>query len=78
MIQEQVQGYGLEEYFMTASDKGDWLFNVTYLGKNSKIEPVFLKVTTYTNYGKPNQSETIKVIPLENTNTKETVLTVRI
>ena len=78
MTQEQVQGYGLEEYFMTASDKGDWLFNVTYLDENSKIEPVFLKVTTYTNYGKPNQSETIKVIPLENTNTKETVLTVRI
>jgi len=78
MQEEKVQGYGLEEFFMTASDKGDWLFNVTYLGENSMAEPVFLKVTTYTNYGKPNQKETVKVIPLENTNTKETVLTVRI
>ena len=78
MTQEKTQGYGLEEFFMTASDKGEWLFNVTYFGENTQEEPVFLKVTTYTNYGKPSQKEEIKVIPLQSKNTKQTVLTVRI
>lgn len=74
------EGSGLEEFFLTKEDVGQWLFNVTYLGKikgNNKT-PTYLKVTTYNNYGKANESQEVQVITLDEPSKKKTVLTVNI
>lgn len=80
MAQEMSQGYGLEEFFMTAADKGEWLFNLTYFGTRTGDNnvPTYIKITTYRNFGKPNQTKEVKVIGLHELNKKETVLTVNI
>jgi uncharacterized protein YfaP (DUF2135 family) len=76
MQQEQTLGYGLEEFFMTATDKGEWLFNITYKGKNSgdTAQPTYVKITTISNFGKANQSEQVKVISLQDEGNSQTVL----
>ncbi len=72
ILQEKQQGYGLEEYYLTEDDKGEWKFNVKYYG-NGTEEPTFIKITTYKNFGFPNQSMTINVIRLDKTNVEQTV-----
>lgn len=73
------EGHGLEEFFMTASDRGEWLFNASYVGKKigNMKDPVYLKITTYSNYGKPNQTQEVKVVTLKGKE-KQTVLKVSI
>ncbi|MEP2935151.1 MAG: carboxypeptidase-like regulatory domain-containing protein [Gilvibacter sp.] len=76
MRQEQSLGYGLEEFFMTSSDTGEWLFNLTYFGKNGgdTAKPTYLKITTIHNFGKPNQREHVEVISLLDEGNTQTVL----
>lgn len=77
---EQEQGFGMEEFYMTADDKGEWTFNLDYLGreKEANTRPTYLKVTTYRNYGLPGQTESVKVITLDEINKNENVLKVTI
>lgn len=76
MRQEQSLGYGLEEFFMTSADKGEWLFNLTYYGKNGgdATKPTYLKITTIHDFGKANQSEKVQVITLLDEGNSQTVL----
>lgn len=78
--QEQNSGYGMEEFFITASDKGKWMFNLNYFGKygGKNEEPVYLKVTTYSNFGKPNQTQELQLFTLQEINKKETILKLKI
>ena len=78
--QEQDLGYGLEEFFITESDKGNWLFNVNYLGKRNgqNSTPTYFKVTTYRNYGKKNQTRSVQVFPLYELNKKSTLLKIKV
>ncbi|MEP2935152.1 MAG: carboxypeptidase-like regulatory domain-containing protein [Gilvibacter sp.] len=80
MRQEQALGYGLEEFFMTSSDTGDWLFNLTYFGKNGgdTQKPTYIKVTTIHNFGKSNQSEKVEVISLLDEGNSQTVLSLNL
>jgi tetratricopeptide (TPR) repeat protein len=74
IFEEKEQGYGLEEYFLTSSDIGEWKFNITYYGKTSKSKtPTFIKITTYNNFGFPNQSKTIEVVRLDKKDVEQTV-----
>ena len=77
---EQTLGYGLEEFFMTAQDKGEWLFNMTYKGKRTgdNAAPTYVKVTTYFDFGSPNQRKEVKLIRLEALSKEETVLKVKL
>ncbi|MGB1450908.1 MAG: carboxypeptidase-like regulatory domain-containing protein [Marinirhabdus sp.] len=77
---EQRSGYGMEEYFLTSGDTGQWLFNLRYDGlqAGNGQPPLYVKVTTYTNFGKPNQSKTVKVVPIVNVKKHETILTLKI
>lgn len=79
-IKEASQGYGLEEFFITKKDKGEWLFNITYYGKNTgnNLLPTYLKITVYNHYGKPNQTKTESVKELNDLNKKETILNLKI
>lgn len=80
MNKEKEYGYGLEEFFITSKDKGEWLFNFTYFGKKTgdNSYPTYLKITVFDNYGKENQSEKIKTIYLKLFNKKQTVLKLNI
>lgn len=79
-IKEAAQGYGLEEFFITKKDKGEWLFNITYYGKNTGNNslPTYLKITVYNHYGKPNQTKIESVKELNDLNKKETILKLKI
>ena len=79
-IKETSQGYGLEEFFITKKDKGEWLFNLTYYGKKTgdNSMPSFVKVTVYSNFGKPNQTKKVTVKELNDLNKKESILKLEI
>ena len=77
ILQQHQQGYGLEEFYLTPSDIGEWKFNVTYYGKTSSNKaPTYLKITTYNNFGYPNQTKKIKVVRLDKMNVEQTVSSV--
>jgi hypothetical protein len=77
--QEKQEGYGIEEYFLTNNDVGEWAFNMKYYGNNSKLEPAtFIKITIYKDFGSPNQTKEIKVIKLDKKNKEQTVAQVNI
>ena len=61
---EKKIGYSSKEFFIDDLGAEEWLINITYLG-NKKPEPTFFKVTIYTNWGSPNQSENIHVFNFE-------------
>jgi len=72
--QEKEMGYGLEEFYLRSSDIGEWTFNMKYYGKTSKDDsPTFVKITTYKNFGSPNETKDIKVIRLDKKNIEQTV-----
>lgn len=72
--QQKEFGYGLEEFYLTSSDTGEWVFNMKYYGTNAKEKsPTYIKITVYNNFGSPNQTKKISVIRLEKTNVEETV-----
>jgi len=75
IIKETAQGYGLEEFFITKKDKGEWLFNLTYYGKKTGDNsiPTYLKITVYNNFGRPNQTKKVTVKELSDLNKKETI-----
>ena len=77
ILTEHQQGYGLEEFYLTDSDRGEWKFNVTYYGKTSSDKnPTYLKITTYKNFGYPTQTKSIKVVKLDKKNIEQTVSSV--
>lgn len=80
IIKETAQGYGLEEFFITKKDKGEWLFNLTYYGKKTGDNsiPTYLKITVYNNFGRPNQTKKVTVKELNDLNKKETILKLKI
>lgn len=73
---EKIQGYGLEEFFITSKDKGEWLFNLSYFGKQTSDNtiPTYMKITVFKNFGKPDQSRKVSNLVLHELNKKETVL----
>lgn len=79
IAQQKEQGYGLEEFYLTNSDKGQWTFNMKYYGKMSKDkEPTYIKITIYKNFGTSKEQRTIKVIRLDKKNIEQTVAKVLI
>ena len=80
IIKETAQGYGLEEFFITKKDKGEWLFNLTYYGKKTGDNsiPTYLKITVYNNFGRPNQTKKVTVKALNDLNKKESILKLKI
>ena len=73
---EKMNGYSCEEFLIDSSMPGKWQVNIDYKG-NKKLEPSYLKVTTYYNYGKPSQRKEVNVyrLGLKNVNQKLFTLT---
>jgi hypothetical protein len=79
IAQEKEEGFGLEEYYLTNSDKGQWTFNMKYYGKTSKDKvPTYVKITIYKDFGTSKEERIIKVIRLDKQNIEQTVAKVLI
>lgn len=68
IMDEKLKGYSAEEFLIDGSLAGKWQVNINYLG-NKKLEPTYLKVTTYFNYGLNSQRKETKVFRLALKNT---------
>lgn len=68
---EKMKGYACEEFLVDGSLPGRWQVNVDYKG-NKKLEPTYLKVTSYYNYGTTSQRKEVQVyrLSLRNVNQK--------
>jgi hypothetical protein len=61
---EKTLGYSCEEFFIDNSLLGKWQINIKYKG-NKKLTPTYVKLTIYSNYNTPYQSEIIKLFRLQ-------------
>lgn len=64
LLDEIKRGYSIEAYQIDDAQVGDWIINLNTLYEDSSLNPNYLKYTLYKNYGEPNETKTIKVIPL--------------
>lgn len=79
IAQEKEEGFGLEEYYLTNSDKGQWRFNMKYYGKTSKDKaPTYVKITIYKDFVTSKEEHIIKVVRLDKQNIEQTVAKVLI
>ncbi|WP_299667426.1 hypothetical protein [uncultured Polaribacter sp.] len=73
IIDQKKKGYTSKEILIERLKYGDWLVNFTYLG-NKQYKPTILKVTSYYNWGKPNQRKQINVYEFTIHNVKTQLL----
>ena len=74
ILQQHQQGYGLEEFYLTTSDVGEWKFNMKYYGnKTATKRPTYIKITIYKDFGSQSQTKTIKVVRLSDEDIEQTV-----
>lgn len=66
---EKTVGYSSKEFSIPEISYKDWLINLTYYG-NKTENPTYLKVTTYYDWGRPNQTQKVRVFQLEDTDVK--------
>lgn len=73
IIDQKKKGYTSKEIFIDELVEGNYLVNLTYLG-NKQYKPTVFKITTYYNWGKPNQSKKIDVFDFTKQNKKVQLL----
>ncbi|WGK63910.1 carboxypeptidase-like regulatory domain-containing protein [Croceiramulus getboli] len=73
IYQEKTKGYSSKQFNIVDLEKGSWLVNITYHG-NKKLDPTYLKVTTYTDWGQPQQLRSVQVYRLKETGQKYQLL----
>ncbi|MBT8307563.1 MAG: carboxypeptidase-like regulatory domain-containing protein [Maribacter sp.] len=72
---EKTQGYSSKQFFINEDLGGEWRFNLKYFG-NKSLDPTYLKVTVYFDYGKPSQRKELKVYRLQKENINRHLLTI--
>lgn len=55
--------------------KGKWIMNVKGMSEKLPSIPGFMKIEAYKNYGDPNESKTVKIIPFDQLDKKYTIET---
>ncbi|MEP3210851.1 MAG: VIT domain-containing protein [Maribacter sp.] len=67
MSEDMMDGYGPEEFMLKNAPNGQYKVLIDYYADNvQKISgPTFLKVTMFTNYGRPNEERKITVVRLD-------------
>jgi hypothetical protein len=73
ILDQKKKGYTSKEIFIDTLGKGNWKVNATYLG-NKQYKPTVFKVTSYYNWGRPNQSKKINVFEFTLQNVKMQLL----
>jgi tetratricopeptide (TPR) repeat protein len=71
IVDQKKKGYTSKEIFIDTLKRGNYYVNFTYLG-NKQHKPTVFKITTYYNWGRPNQTKKIEVFDftLQNVKTK--------
>ena len=64
ILDEINKGYNTQEYIIDDAQKGEWIINIQYYGNANMLNPVFLKYTTYRNYGLANETKQVRVLKL--------------
>ena len=73
MIDEVNNGYATEEYIIDDAEAGEWIINIESLTEEARsINPTYLKYTVYKNYGLPSETQTVKVVKLNDCKPKVT------
>ncbi|MCB0461701.1 MAG: carboxypeptidase-like regulatory domain-containing protein [Flavobacteriaceae bacterium] len=73
MMDEINNGYAIEEYIIDDAEPGEWIINIENLtNETNSINPTYLKYTAYKNYGLPNETQTVKVVKLNDCKPKVT------
>lgn len=76
---EKDQDYRLEEFFLTISDSGKWIFNLENLGNiTDSKDSLYFKISVYTNFGTINESIVTKVVKMTELNNSINVLNLKI
>ncbi len=71
--------FGPEEYTLRNARAGDYYVRISYDNAIDKNEsPTFIKMTTFKNFGKPNEMKTVKVIRLNKNSGEEIVAKITI
>nr|WP_299215021.1 VIT domain-containing protein [uncultured Allomuricauda sp.] len=67
MSEDMTEGYGPEEFILKDAPKGEYKISVDYYADNvQKISgPTVLKVTMFTNYGRPNEERKTTIVRLD-------------
>ena len=80
LSEDMTEGYGPESFWIKKAQKGDYQISVDYFSDRvQKITgPTSLKVTIYRNYGRPNEGKTVKVLRLNDNDSKREVDTINI
>ncbi len=73
MLNGITKGYYTEEFIIDDDEAGEWLINIEPISKTPKINPTYLKYTVYKNYGLANETKEIKIINLNNIESKLTI-----
>jgi hypothetical protein len=73
ILDQKRKGYTSKEIFIDTIGKGNWKVNATYLG-NKQYKPTIFKITSYYNWGRPNQSKKINVFEFTLQNVKMQLL----
>jgi hypothetical protein len=73
ILDQKMKGYTSKEIFIETLGKGNWKVNATYLG-NKQYKPTVFKITSYYNWGRPNQSKKINVFEFSLQNVKMQLL----
>jgi hypothetical protein len=73
ILDQKKKGYTSKEIFIDTLGKGNWKINATYLG-NKQYKPTIFKVTSYYNWGRPNQSKKTNVFEFTLQNVKMQLL----
>ncbi len=61
---EKKTGYSSKEFIIDDVGTGEWLVNIIYYG-NKKSAPTYFKLSTYYNWGSPQQREEVQVFRLD-------------
>ncbi|MFY9243064.1 MAG: carboxypeptidase-like regulatory domain-containing protein [Polaribacter sp.] len=73
IMDQKIKGYTSKEIFIEELASGNYLLNLTYLG-NKQYKPTLFKITTYYNWGKPNQTKNMDVFEFTTENIKAQLL----
>jgi uncharacterized protein YfaP (DUF2135 family) len=73
IIDEKKIGYTSKMFEIEDLGSGDWLINLIYKG-NKKNFPSFFKLTTFYNWGKPDEKKVVKIYKLEIQNQKAALI----
>ena len=77
MEDEYTKGYSIEQFEIDDSVSGNWLINIESLAGDASINPVYLKYTVYTNYGKSNETKETGIVNLSDLKQKVTLKQLR-